>query len=45
MTDGDQTKWKDAMDDEMKSYVENSTWELIRKPIDVKLISCEYLHN
>ena len=43
LTGVDRNKWKEAMDNEMQSLVENQTWELVdlpdgRKPIGVKWV-------
>ena len=35
--------WKDAMDDEYRSLMENGTWELVQLPPDRKAIGCKWL--
>ena len=37
------TEWMKAMDNEMKSLPDNNTWELIKKPIGARLVSCKWI--
>ena len=39
----DNTKWKQAMDDEMASLRVNENWKLVPKPNKQKLIKCKWL--
>lgn len=35
--------WKQAMDDEYRSLIENDTWELVELPADRKAIGCKWI--
>ena len=41
----DSKKWLEAMKEEMKSLRQNSTWTLVPKPTDQKLIDCKWLYK
>jgi len=34
-----------AMDEEMKSLHDNHTWELVKKPVGAKLVSCKWVYK
>lgn len=40
VTGPDATEWKDAIYDEIKSLVENDTWELVERPKNVNVVGC-----
>ena len=33
------------MDEEMKLFHDNHTWELVKKPVDAKLVSCKWVYK
>jgi len=37
--------WKGAMDSEMESLKENSTWKLVELPTDAKAIPCKWVYR
>jgi len=37
--------WKEAMDNEMESLKENSTWKLVELPTDAKAIPCKWVYR
>ena len=37
------TSWREAMDSEYQSLMENGTWQLVPQPSDRKLVSCKWL--
>nr|GEZ49598.1 copia LTR rider [Tanacetum cinerariifolium] len=39
----DNSKWKNAMKEEMDSLRKNKTWELVDHPVRQKLVSCKWL--
>jgi hypothetical protein len=37
------TSWREAMDSEYQSLIENDTWYLVPPPADRKLVTCKWL--
>ncbi|CAG7717827.1 unnamed protein product [Allacma fusca] len=44
-TDDDCEKWKEAMNEELKSLEKNGTWELVDRPKDVKVIPNKWVFD
>ncbi|CAB3228310.1 unnamed protein product [Arctia plantaginis] len=40
----DSKKWKTAMDEEIKSLEENNTWNIVKEPIDKKIIEVKWIY-
>ena len=38
-------EWRKAMEEEIKSFAKNQTWDLVPKPKDVKPISCKWVYK
>lgn len=38
-------RWKDAMDSEMNSLVENNTWTLVSKPVDKEILDVKWVYK
>ena len=45
MTSDNSLEWKNAMDDEMKSLIENKTWELVNIPADTNLVDNKWVYK
>ena len=39
------TRWKEAMDEEMRALLENNTWEIIDLPDGKKSVSCRWVYT
>ena len=37
------SQWMAAMGDEMESLQKNKTWELVKQPLDRKIITCKWV--
>ena len=43
VTCSESTQWIAAMGDEMESLQKNKTWELVKRPLDRKIITCKWV--
>lgn len=41
----DRKKWEKAMDEEMDSLMKNTTWRLVQKPNDKKVVGCRCIYK
>ena len=39
------TRWKEAMDEEMKALLQNDTWEVVDLTRDKKTVSCRWVYT
>ena len=45
MASKENLKWGKTRDEEMKSLHDNHTWELVKKPVGAKVLSCKWVYK